>query len=422
MQLSKIYKKYTLFVLILVLIIGSLAHYFVINHFIHHSADHTLREYRQNIEQHINRYDTLIVMDNPLLNTSQLTSVPVEAEVHESGYFRDSLVYNDYKKETVVYRLLSFTVKANGQNYLLTLWQATVDTEDILMAVAVSLCILFALFILFYFYLTKWFIGTLWKPFYLILEQLKEVNPATLNAVTIPACQVDEFNTLKRVVNLMLDRIQKNYINLRELTETSAHELQTPLSIVKARLELLQQSELNNEQNTELIRSVSTAVNRVIRLNQFMLMIARINNDQFPAKHSVTLNTFFDDFLLSYEDIAEVKHLQIDKRYSDKLVLDLHPQLAEILVSNVLSNAIRYNIPNGKIIIRIDAGEATVSNTYGNMIPQGDLFARFNRSQQNKESTGLGLTAVKSICTKNRLEVTAEADAQLFHIHIKKNN
>lgn len=421
MQLSKIYKRYTLIVLGIVLLIGSLTHYVVINYFIHRSADHTLREFRQNIEHHINGHDTLMIVDNPVLNTSRLTGVAVGPEVHKDGYFRDTLVYSDYKEEKVVYRLLSFTIESRGQNYLLTLWQATVDTEDLLLAVIVSLGLLFFLFVLFSFGLTKWLVGILWKPFYQTLGQLKEVDLETLHAVNTPDCRIDEFNTLKRVINRMLDRIQKNYIDFRELTETTAHELQTPLSVVKARLELLQQSKLNRGQNMELIHSVSSAVNRVIRLNRFMLMIARINNDQFPAIQSISLNAFLDDFLHSYEDVIEVKHLEIKKNYAKELILDLHPQMAEILVSNLLSNAIRYNIPHGHIVLETTLTEVVVSNTYGNVIPPGNLFARFNKSSQEKDATGLGLTVVKSICEKNNLEVSIGINSAIFRIRIQKN-
>lgn len=419
MKLSKIYKRYTLVTLSLVLMIGSLSHYGIITYFIHRSADHTLKEYRENTEHYIREHDTLIISDNPVLSDSRITAVVVDPDIYLEEYFRDTLVYSPYKKETVVFRLLSYTLQTKNDNYMLTLWQATVDTEDVLWAIGVSLLVLFILFALFSLWWTKWFVGNLWHPFYQILEQLKEFDLLNLHTIKINKCRVDEFNTLNGVLNRMLDRIQKDYISLRELTETTSHELQTPLSIVKARLELLQQNNQNSMKDTELIQSVSSAVDRVIRLNRFMLTIVKINNDQFPAGKLISINNYIDDFLQAYEDMIEMKNLKIQKLHSADLKLYLHPLLAEMLTSNILSNAIRYNIKNGHIRIQTTDSTLSVTNPYNNIIPAGDLFARFNKSGHEKEATGLGLAIVKSICEKNNLDIRIDMTTNEFHIQLK---
>lgn len=422
MKLAKIYKRYTLLTLALVLLVGSLSHYVIITYFVHRSADHTLREYRQNIADFVAEQDTLMILDNPLLNTSRLSGVEIGHDFLLKEHFRDTLVYSNYKEEAVVFRLLSYNLHVKDKNYLITLWQATVDTEDILAAVIVSLIILFVLFTFFSLWWTKWFVGKLWYPFYQMLEQLREVDLINLHEIKIPRCRVDEFNMLHRVLHRMLDRIQGDYISLRELTETTAHELQTPLSVVKARLELLQQSGRHSEQDTELIRSVNNAVDRVIRLNRFMLMIAKINNDQFPAESPLVLNDFLDDFLGLYEDMIEIRGLTVKKDYSSQLVLSLHPQLAEMLASNLLSNAIRYNVKDGYIRIETTARSFQICNSYGNVIPTGDLFTRFTKSGQDKEASGLGLAIVKSICQKNNLEISVSIQPEQFCIRISLNN
>lgn len=418
MQLSKIYKRYTLFTLLLVLLIGSISHFLIITYFVHHSADHTLREYQQNIKHYVKLQGFPVFTDNPLLDRSRITWEPQPQGVVVKEYLRDTIVYSRYKQEQVVFRLLSYTMSNGNDNFLITLWQATLDSEDILLAVVVSLIILLILFFLFYFWLTKWFVGNLWQPFYQILSQLKGVDLTIPCAITVSANRVDEFNMLHRTLNRMLDRIHEDYISLRELTETSSHELQTPLSIIKARLELMQQNEENSKKQTELIQSVSNAVDRVIRLNRFMLIIAKINNDQFPANNTIVLNNFINDFLLSYEDVIEMKNITVIKHYEEPLSLNLHPQLAEILISNLLSNAIRYNIAQGNLHISTTATSFTVSNPYSNVIPEGDLFVRFKKSAAATEATGLGLAIVRSICQKNNLIAGVEVTPKLFSIKI----
>ncbi|MEG2023284.1 MAG: HAMP domain-containing sensor histidine kinase [Alistipes sp.] len=422
MKLSKIYKRYTLITLILVLLIGSISHFLVLTHFVHHSADHTLREYRQNIEQHQTSCDTLNFADNTLLDNSRITWCYVADDQYVKEYLRDTMIYNDYKKEQVVFRLLSYTTRHGNANLLVTLWQVTLDSEDILWAILVSLIILFILFFLFYFWLTKWFVGRLWQPFYQILKQLKEVDLINPYTIEITGKRVDEFNLLNNTLQRMLNRIHEDYISLRELTETTSHELQTPLSIVKARLELLQQGKENSEHQTELIQSVSNAVDRAIRLNHFMLIIAKINNDQFPAEQRVVLNDFINDFLNAFEDVIAVKRVEIRRQYIEPMVVDLHPQLAEILISNLLSNAIRYNIVMGYIYIETTATTLKITNSYGNILPSGDLFVRFKKSTASTEATGLGLAIVRSICQKNNLEASVDVSSDQFSIQIASNN
>ncbi|MEG2614274.1 MAG: HAMP domain-containing sensor histidine kinase [Alistipes sp.] len=402
----------------LVLVVGSLSHFLVLTHFVHHSADHTLREYRQNIEQHHALCDTLTFSDNPLLDNSRIMRTRVADHVCVTEYLRDTVVYSDYKQESVVFRLLSYTQPCGGENYLITLWQVTLDSEDIFLAIFVSLAILFILFFLFYVWLTKWFVARLWQPFYQILRQLKNVDLISPSSFHITQSRVDEFNILNLTLQRMLDRIHEDYISLRELTATTSHELQTPLSIVKARLELLQQCKENNETQTELIQSVTNAVDRAIHLNRFMLIIAKINNDQFPAGQQVVVNNFIEEFLNAFEDVLAVKEVTIDRNYMAPWVVDLHPQLAEILVSNLLSNAIRYNITQGYIHITTTSTSLCIDNSYGNIIPEGDLFVRFKKSANSTESTGLGLSIVRSICLKNQLNATVTVSSDQFHIEI----
>ena len=77
--------------------------------------------------------------------------------------------------------------------------------------------------------------------------------------------------------------------------------------------------------------------------------------------------------------------------------------LADRLIMNLLSNAVRYNIPNGQLSIITNKNNIKICNTYGNELPKGDLFGRFIKSYQNKDATGLGLTIVQNICQKSHL-------------------
>ena len=175
-----------------------------------------------------------------------------------------------------------------------------------------------------------------------------------------------------------------------------------------------------SQKQHEQIKALEKAIDRLIRLNRFLLMIARINNNQFPASKPIAINKYVDDFLDSCNDFIEIKQLNVRKRYHDHFSLTIHPQLAEILVSNLLSNAIRYNIKQGILDVDIDKSSIRIVNTYGNVIPPGNLFARFNKSVNEKDSVGLGLSIIDSICKKNNLHCKVEISESLFTIEISQ--
>ena len=207
---------------------------------------------------------------------------------------------------------------------------------------------------------------------------------------------------------------------MQGLTETTAHELQTPLSVIKAKIEMLQQDQSITEKQFEQVKSLEMAVDRLIRVNRFLLMLARINNNQFIDVEKVSLNMCVDEFLSSYDDFIELKGIKVRKYYTEGFTLMIHPQLGEMLISNLLSNAIRYNIKDGWLAIYFTKTSMKIVNTYGNIIPPGDLFARFKRSQGEKDSTGLGLSIVDTICKKNGLNVNIIVSTDEFAIEITK--
>lgn len=418
MKLAKIYRRHTLITLALVIMTGGFLSYNIFIYFVHQSDHHTLMEFKQNLDKDIRERNKL--PGNNTLSKGRITHKLVSPDVKIEPVFSDTVVYSTYKKEHVSYRILTYTQDTPQGNAIITLWQTSMDTDDVASAITISLITFFALYILFSVWWYKWFMRRLWLPFYRILRQLNRVDMTDRNMISINQCNIDEFNELVKVVNRMLTRINDDYTTLQGLTETTSHELQTPLSVIKAKIEMMQQDSNNSKKQSEQIKILEKSVDRLIRLNRFLLTIARINNNQFSAANPVSLKRYIDEFLESYADFIEIKGLVVTQHYDADFVLSLHPQLAEILVSNLLSNAIRYNVKGGSVEIYITCNTLKVVNTYGNTIPSGNLLARFNKSVGEKDSIGLGLSIVDSICKKNDLHISIEVTDTEFAIEIKQ--
>ena len=386
--------------------------------FVNKSDSQTLKESRQNIELYIEETGELPA--NNLLNKGRISHQWIAPDICIAPQFSDTVVYSSFKGENVVYRTLTYSQQTPQGNALITLWQTSMDTEDIISSISLSLVSFFMLYAFFSLWWNRWFMRKLWNPFYQILNQLNKIDLTDHNTIRVANCHVDEFNTLMSVTNRMMQRINDDYTTLQGLTETTSHELQTPLSIIKAKIELIQQDTTHSQKQLEQIKALEKSVDRLIRLNRFLLMIARINNNQFIGGEKLSLNSYVDEFLSSFEDFIELKEITIEKHYSSSFLLNIHPQLAEILVSNLLSNAIKYNIKQGVIRIYITEHSLKVTNTYGNTIPSGNLFARFKKSVGEKDAIGLGLSIVDSICKKNELEIKVDISDTEFSIEVKQ--
>lgn len=420
MKLTGIYRKYTIYTLFIVLILGSVTHYYIFRYSIHRSTDDVLQEYKQDVVEYAVKNDTMVSLQELEMQHSRLYCYRTDrARLREYAIY-DSLIYSNHEKEKVVYRVLRFDVQAGKEIYHVMLCQPTLEEDDLMSAVLLSLSLLLLFFIIASFLVLSYYTRILWTPFYKLLSQLRRYKVERLLPSRLPACGIDEFDEMNVVVHTMMGKIHDDYTALKEFTENTSHELQSPLSIIKAKLELLQQLEMSRPQSMELIRSMQNAVNRMSHFNRALLLIAKINNDQFADKEEVALNTYIEEYLSSYEDILVNREVKVGYHNDAPFTVRMNPMLADRLMMNLLSNAVRYNVAGGTLSVCTDKERVRICNTYENILPKGDLFGRFVKSPQEKEATGLGLTIAKSICLKSHLKITLSVTDTIFCVIIEK--
>ena len=420
MKLTTIYRRYTINILLAVLVLGSVSHYYVFRYSIHRSTDDVLQEYRQRVIEYAAENDTLISLQQLEMKHSRLLFSQVAKEVDYEGVIYDSLIYSHHEQEKVVYRILNFDVKAGQTYYKVSLSQPTLEEDDLIFAVVISLVLLLLFFMAASFLVSNYYTRVLWRSFYKLLSYLRRYKIDRLSMRPLPHSGIDEFDEMNGVVYKMISQIHGDYKSLKEFTEDTSHELQTPLSIIKAKLELLQQMELNNAKSMELIQSMQRAVTRISNFNRTLLLIAKINNDQFVETEWVDLEELFEEYLSSYEDVLANRKITIHRQCRALFVVRMNRMLADRLVMNILSNALRYNVSGGHLTFIFGKDELCVHNTYDHLLPEGDLFGRFVKAAQESEATGLGLTIVKDICMKSGLKVELQITEVEFGIVLRK--
>lgn len=420
MKLTGIYRKYTIYTLLVVLILGCITHYYIFRYSIHRSTDDVLQEYKLDVLEYAAEKDTIISLQELEMQHSRMYSYKVDFGKEQEYPIYDSLIYSNHEKEKVVYRVLRFDVKAGKEMYHVMFCQPTLEEDDLMSAVVLSLLLLLLFFIIASFLMTNYYTRILWTPFYKLLSQLQRYKMDHLLPSPLPTCGIDEFDEMNDVMQTMMGKIHNDYISLKEFTENTSHELQTPLSIIKAKLELLQQTEMNNPKSMELIQGMQNAVSRMSHFNHALLFIAKINNNQFAEEKDIVLNKPIEEYLISYEDILMNRNIKVNYQSIAPFNARINPMLADRLIMNLLSNAVRYNIPNGQLSIITNKNNIKICNTYGNELPKGDLFERFIKSYQNKDATGLGLTIVQNICQKSHLKIKLAIDDVTFCVVIEK--
>ena len=202
---------------------------------------------------------------------------------------------------------------------------------------------------------------------------------------------------------------QHNAMKMRqEFFSNVSHELKTPMTSIRGYSELLETGVINDKDaSKKALDKIHDEVNKMSTLINDILMISRLENkDVDVIKHPVHLTPLVDEIIDTMQVEIDKKHLQVDKELEDITYTSNHQHMHQLL-SNLITNAIKYNVDGGKIIIKsYQFGRniiIEVSDTGRGIskIDQGRVFERFFRCDQGRDKetggTGLGLAIVKHI-------------------------
>jgi signal transduction histidine kinase len=249
----------------------------------------------------------------------------------------------------------------------------------------------------------------LWQPFYNTLSRLNEYDIKQHHTYHFDESSINEFNQLSTSLNKMTDKIYSDFLQQKEFTENASHEMQTPLAVVKANLSLLVQSPNLKEEEMNQLQAIENTVKKLSALNKALILLSKIDNHQFNENVAVNFNDKITSIIKHYEEVWQSKNIKIETKFDNNLIISCNSTLADVLITNLLHNAIRHNHKNGTINITINKNLLTITNT-GELlsIPEKELFVRFKKDDASKDSLGLGLSIVKSI-------------AMLYNINIEYN-
>lgn len=240
--------------------------------------------------------------------------------------------------------------------------------------------------------------GRLWQPFDKTLEAIERFKLENGVCPQLAESEIKEFARLNTTLERLMTDSLHSYQLQKEFTENASHELQTPLAVFQSKLDLLLQQPEITEQQASIIQDLYQMNSRLSRLNRNLLLLAKMENNQFSRTDSIDVITVINEFLPYLESLSE--GLALKQNFSvNSLPIKANRSLLESMINNLVVNAVRHNKPDGEITVSLSNDRLTVSNTSDDAaLDENQIFNRFYRPSEKTTGNGLGLSIVKAVC------------------------
>jgi signal transduction histidine kinase len=411
--------SYLAVALLLVIGVWALIFYFNMLDEIYDSIDDGLANSKILVIQKVHEDSTLIHKTDFLESNYAIREIPSERAHDFKDQYFDSALYMQNENDYEPVRILRTAFRRQAKYYELQIVSSMVEEDDLIEDLVYALIWLYVFLLGSILMINNVLLKKIWKPFYKLLDNLKTFKLGSRERFDPVKTNVDEFNSLNETIESLLQRTITTFNNQKHFIENAAHELQTPLAISLNKLELLNETENISEDQMKEVGSVIQSLERLTRLNKTLLLLSKIENRQFPEEMLVDFNALADRLTAAFSDVAEFKDVRLSTIHEGKLTQKMNPDLAEILFSNLIKNAIVHNYPGGVVAVKMTNATASVENSSKSAaLDEKQIFQRFYKNSDTNTSTGLGLAIVKSILDYYGFKVTYSfAGAHLFTIN-----
>jgi len=395
MKLATKYNRVTLIASIIVFIFTGVIYYSVIHYILTNKLDRDLAIEEDEIAAYVKTNGKLPQAGS--FKEQKVSYYLIDpAHDFERKYFNNDY-FNESEQKIEPGRSLISTIDVNGELYSVTVTKSRVESEDlvrIILLITLSITIVLLITLLL---INRFVLNNIWKPFYEILSQMKAFNLADKNDIYIEPTKIDEFTELNAAVAAMSLRVKQDYRELKSFTDNASHEMMTPLAVINSKLDTLIQTETFSDSQGELIEDIYVAVGKLSRLNQSLLMLAKIENNLIGDQETIDLDELIRQKTRQFQELLQSQEINLKTDLANKQ-LNMNKHLADMLINNLLSNAIRHNYKGGEIYIHLNEKELRISNTGSDdELIASKVFERFYKNAAS-EGMGLGLAISNQIC------------------------
>lgn len=272
-------------------------------------------------------------------------------------------------------------------------------------------------------------------PFKRTMRAIGSFDLKQKEALRLPGTQTAEFRELNQFLRRMTEKAREDYQTLKEFTENASHELQTPTAIIRGKLELLMESDIRDEQAI-LIAEMQNALERLSRVHSSLTLLTKLENQEYTAGEPVRISRLVRETLAAFGELIELKSLVLQAHIEKGVYVPIHASLADLLLTNLISNAIRHNAlapgsakgfinalapgsAKGFIGVHLTKEGLVIVNTgHEPRVPTQELFERFKKGNSGGDSIGIGLAIVRQICELSRFDIVYEYSDGLHRVAV----
>lgn len=248
----------------------------------------------------------------------------------------------------------------------------------------------------------------LWQPFNNTLKKTEQFNLAQGDIPSFIDTDIREFNRLNQSIEKLIRKDKETFRIQKEFTENASHELQTPLAIIRSKLDLLMQEDMNKRQ-MKLVSDLYQLTTRMGHLNRNLLLLAKIENEQYSEQESIDLSAFIKQLIPIYNTLRNQTIISFHERHKHGVSILANTVLLECMINNLVVNAIRHTPNEGYIILTLYDNKLTIVNpANGHALSQEDIFHRFRKGNMENGGNGLGLSIVKAVCDYHEWDIKYE--------------
>ncbi|HLO58044.1 MAG TPA: HAMP domain-containing sensor histidine kinase [Bacteroidales bacterium] len=377
-------------------------------------VSNTLLTEKQIIEEEIFQTDSLP-------DFSSIFNHEIEVSVYKhrlspSLNFIDSMITDSVHEGMTEYRFLKYAGNTpDGRGFIIKTSQSIQEEKDLVYEIFTIILTVLAVLLLILIIAVYSISKNTWSDFYHILSNIRQFDIKTESRFEPVATQIHEFAQLNDVLESLTRKIRSDYQNLKEVTENVSHEIQTPVSVIRVKIDQLLQSKAITDKLASELYAINQSVSKISRINQAITLMSKIDNNQYPVAGKINLNQKIHQLIEQFSDFIESKKLEVSIDQHEEANISMNEDLAGFLFTNLLGNAIKHNFENGSIEISIHHDRFMIRNTGPDPQTRTEfLFQRFRKADQSSESAGLGLSIVKKVIDFYNLKIEYRFEAP-FH-------
>lgn len=320
--------------------------------------------------------------------------------------------------EEIDYRVLNYSFGIDDQTYLLEVGKSLSSIRSTGSNIRNVMLVFLISVIIITFLTDMQYTRMVLVPLEKIKNKLKLISDPSLFDKAPLKSTTSDFKKLDNALIEVMDNINALFKKEKDITVNISHELMTPVSIIRSKLEnILLMPDLDQVIAVKIEESLRT-LHRLQSLVSSLLMIARIESDQYLKEDSFLIGDVLEEICTELHPIAEDSGILLEMGLSDNTKVSRANQaLITSMLYNVINNALKNTPSGGKVLVNsiISKGclNVLITDNGRGMTEeqQSTLFSRFKtKDKRSTEGTGIGLAISKTIADFHKIEVTVATE------------